>query len=158
MNSTSQSRDGNEAKADAKAWVGNWASTTFRVRYVETDQMGVVYYANYLVWFEIGRVEFCRQHGFAYRDMELEDGLFIAVVEANCRYKASAHYDDEIEIRTCLRAMRRRVLVFGYEVYRRSDHLLLADGETTHVVIDRQGRASALPQKYRHLFETGIRV
>lgn len=132
-----------------------WASTTFRVRYSETDQMGVVYYANYLVWFEIGRTEFCRQHGFEYRDMELDDGLCIIVAEASCRYKASAHYDDEIVVKTCLTAARRRVLIFGYEIYRHSDHLLLAEGETTHVVVNREGRACALPDKYRGLLLAG---
>src|SRR5215472_8343252 len=95
----------------------HWMSSTFRVRYSETDQMQVVYYANFLVWFEIGRTDYCRQHGFAYRDMEEQDGLFIMVAEARCRYKAPARYDDEIEVCTCLKAMRRRVLVFGYEVY-----------------------------------------
>ena len=86
-----------------------WASTTLRVRYAETDQMGVVYYANYMVWFEIGRTEFCRQHGFEYRDMERDDGLCIIVAEASCRYKASAQYDDEVLVKTCLRAVRRRI-------------------------------------------------
>ena len=80
--------------------------------------MGVVYYANYLVWFEIGRTDFCRKHGFAYREMEQQDGLYIMVAEARCRYKAPARYDDEILVRTCLKATRRRVLIFGYEVYR----------------------------------------
>jgi len=136
----------------------DWVSTTFRVRYAETDQMGVVYYANYLIWFEIGRSEFCRQHGFEYRDMEQQDGLYIIVAEASCRYKSSAHYDDEIEVRTCLRAGRRRVLVFGYEVYRSEDHQLLAEGETTHVIVDRAGRACTLPEKYREFFAAGVKA
>jgi acyl-CoA thioester hydrolase len=135
-----------------------WVSTSFRVRYAETDQMGVVYYANYLVWFEIGRSEFCRQHGFEYRDMEREDGLAIIVAEASCRYKASAHYDDEVCVRTCLRAARRRVLIFGYEIYRQPDNVLLAEGETTHVIVNRHGRPCALPDKYRELFETGVKL
>src|SRR5271157_6481407 len=96
----------------------DWTSSTVRVRYAETDQMGVVYYANYLVWFEIGRTDFCAQHGFAYREMEHEDGLYIMVAEARCRYKAPAHYDDELVVRTRLTGMRRRVLVFGYEIYK----------------------------------------
>jgi acyl-CoA thioester hydrolase len=136
----------------------DWVSTTFRVRYAETDQMGVVYYANYLIWFEIGRSEFCRQHGFEYRDMEQQDGLCIIVAEASCRYKSSAHYDDEIEVRTCLREVRKRVLVFGYEIYHSIDHRLLAEGETTHVVVDRAGRARALPDKYRELFAAGVKT
>lgn len=136
----------------------DWTSTTFRVRYAETDQMGVVYYANYLVWFEIGRSEFCRQHGFEYRDMEREGGLCIIVAEASCRYKASAHYDDEIVVKTCLRGARKRVLIFGYEIYRQVDGLLLAQGETTHVIVNHEGRPCALPEKYRELFLTGARV
>jgi len=95
-----------------------WTATTLQVRYAETDQMGVVYYANYMIWFEIGRTDFCRQHGFAYREMEQQGGLYIMVAEARCRYKAPARYDDEILVRTCLKAIRRRVLIFGYEVYR----------------------------------------
>ncbi|MBZ5543143.1 MAG: acyl-CoA thioesterase [Acidobacteriia bacterium] len=133
----------------------DWASTTFRVRYAETDQMGVVYYANYFVWFEIGRTDFCRQHGFAYRDMEKEDGLCIIVAEARCRFKAPARYDDEIEVRTALRDMRRRVLTFVYEVYRKSDETLLAEGETVHVITDLNGRPRALPEKYRELLKVG---
>jgi acyl-CoA thioester hydrolase len=135
-----------------------WVSTTFRVRYAETDQMGVVYYANHLIWFEIGRTEFCRRHGFEYRDMEQQDGLSIIVAEAKCRYKSPAHYDDEVEIRTRLSAMRKRVLVFGYEIVRPSDHRLLAEGETTHVIVDRAGRACELPAKYRELFAAGVQA
>lgn len=136
----------------------DWATTTLRVRYAETDQMGVVYYANYMVWFEIGRTEFCRQHGFEYRDMEREDGLCIIVAEASCRYKASAHYDDEIVVKTCLREVRRRVLIFGYQIYRPSDDKLLAEGETTHVIVNREGRPCALPDKYRELFLAGTNL
>jgi len=135
-----------------------WSATKLRVRYAETDQMGVVYYANYLVWFEVGRTEFCRQHGFEYRDMEREDGLCIIVAEAHCRYKAPARYDDEILVKTRLTAVRRRVLVFGYEIYRQADNLLLAEGETTHVVVNREGRPSPLPDKYRELFLAGAKI
>jgi acyl-CoA thioester hydrolase len=127
----------------------NWTSTEVRVRYAETDQMGVVYYANYLVWFEIGRTDFCLRHGFAYRDMEQEDGLYIMVAEARCRYKAPARYDDEIEVRTRLTGMRRRVLIFGYEIYKQPTNELIAEGETVHVITDRDGRPRTLPDKYR---------
>jgi acyl-CoA thioester hydrolase len=129
-----------------------WTTKTLQVRYAETDQMGVVYYANYLVWFEIGRTDFCRQNGFAYREMEQEDGLYIMVAEVRCRYKAPARYDDELTIRTCLKAMRRRVLIFGYEVYRQATDELLAEGETVHVITDGDGRPRSLPDKYRDLF------
>ena len=134
----------------------DWCETSLRVRYAETDQMGVVYYANYLVWFEIGRSEFCRQHGFEYRDMERDDGLCIIVAEASCRYKASARYDDEIVVKTCLRGVRKRVLIFGYEIYRQADNVLLAHGETTHVIVNREGRPCALPEKYRDAFLSSI--
>ena len=132
----------------------DWTSTTLRVRYAETDQMGVVYYANYFIWFEVGRTDYCRQKGFAYRDMEKEDGLCIIVAEARCRYKAPARYDDEIEVRTCVRQVRRRVIVFGYEIYRQATNELLAEGETVHVITDLEGRPRALPEKYRDLLIT----
>ena len=132
-----------------------WTSSSFRVRYAETDQMGIVYYANYLVWFEIGRTDYCREQGFAYREMEEQDGLYIMVAEARCRYKAPARYDDEIQVRTCLRDVRKRVIVFGYEVYRLPDEEMLAEGETVHVITDREGHPRALPQKYAELFHAG---
>jgi acyl-CoA thioester hydrolase len=130
----------------------DWTSTRVRVRYSETDQMGIVYYANFFVWFEIGRTDLCRQHGFAYRDMEEQDGLYIMVAEARCRYKAPAHYDEELLVRTRLRTARKRVLVFAYEVHRESNDIVLAEGETVHVITDREGRPRALPDKYRALF------
>lgn len=130
----------------------SWTTKTLQVRYAETDQMGVVYYANYLVWFEIGRTEFCRQNGFAYREMEEQEGLYIMVAEVRCRYKTPARYDDELTIRTRLKAMRRRVLIFGYEVYRPATDELLAEGETVHVITDFDGHPRSLPDKYRDLF------
>jgi acyl-CoA thioester hydrolase len=129
-----------------------WTETTLRVRYAETDQMGVVYHANFLVWFEIGRTDFCRQRGFAYKEMEETDGLYIMVAEVRCRYKAPARYDDEILVRTCLKEFRRRVLVFRYEVLRPLTDELLAEGETVHVITDREGRPRSAPDKYRELF------
>ncbi len=136
----------------------DWTTTTLRVRYAETDQMGIVYYANFFIWFEIARADFCRQHGFAYREMEQQDGLYIIVAEAKCRYKAPARYDDEILVRTCLRGARKRVLVFGYEVYRPIENELLAEGETVHVITDRQGHPRALPDKYREKFLAGLKA
>ena len=105
--------------------------TRVRVRYAETDQMGVVYHSNHFIWFEIGRVEFLRQLGFSYKDMEAADGCFIAVVDARCRYKAPARYDEEIIVRTHLKNIRESVIHFGYELVRSSDGVLLAEGETT---------------------------
>ncbi len=116
-----------------------------RVRYAETDQMGVAYYANHFIWFEVGRSEFCRQRGFAYRQLEEEFGFYLVVVEARCRYLAPARYDDEIVIRTWLGEMRKRSLSFRYEIFKREDGRKLAEGETVHVLVDREGRARALP-------------
>jgi acyl-CoA thioester hydrolase len=121
-----------------------------RVRYAETDQMGVVYYSNFLVWFEIGRVELLRQVGFDYKTMEVEDGCFIPVVEVSCRYKAPARYDDELIIETRVTGVRGAVLKFRYRVLRVGDQRLLAEGETTHVVTDRTMTKRALPEKYVH--------
>ena len=126
--------------------------TRVRVRYAETDQMGVVYHSNHFIWFEIGRVEFLRQLGFSYKDMEAADGCFIAVVDARCRYKAPARYDEEIIVRTHLKNIRESVIHFGYELVRASDGVLLAEGETTHIVADAQMRKTAIPEKYMSAF------
>lgn len=130
--------------------------TRLRVRYAETDQMGVVYHANHLIWFEVGRVELMRQMGFSYRDMEREDGLFIAVAQATCRYRAPAHYDDEIVVRTNLKTVRESVIVFSYELSRADNGKLLAEGETTHIVTDSNMKVSELPDKYLTVFRAAI--
>lgn len=139
-----------------KASPGVVCETRLRVRYAETDQMGVVYHANHFVWFEIGRVEFLRQLGFAYKDMEQQDGCFIAVVDARCRYKAPARYDDEIVVRTHLKHVRESVVHFGYELLRASDGLLLAEGETTHVVANAEMKTTPLPEKYLQVFREAV--
>jgi len=126
--------------------------TRIRVRYAETDQMGVVYHANHFIWFAVGRVEFLRQLGFSYKDMEQHDDCFIAVVDARCRYKAPALYDDEVIVRTRLKNIRESVIHFGYELVRVSDGAVLAEGETTHIVADSQMRKTALPEKYMKVF------
>ena len=123
-----------------------------RVRYAETDQMGVVYHANYFVWFEVGRVELLRQLGFSYRDMEQNDGCFIAVVDARCRYKAPAHYDEEIIVCTHLKNVRESLVHFGYELVRAGDGSLLAEGETTHIVTDAEMKVRPIPEKYMKVF------
>ena len=130
--------------------------TTIRVRYAETDQMGVVYHANYFVWFEVGRVELFRQMGFNYRDLEEREQCFMAVVEARCRFKSPAHYDDEIRIRTSLKHIRNSFIQFGYEAVRVSDGELLAEGETMHIVTDAHMNKRALPEKYQEAFRTAI--
>ena len=132
--------------------------TVVRVRYAETDQMGVVYHSNYLIWFEVGRVELLRQLGFSYRKMEEEDQCFIAVVEARCRFKSPAHYDDEICVRTSLKHVRNSFIQFGYEAVRVSDGQLLAEGETMHIVTDASMTKRALPEKYREAFAAAVRT
>ena len=119
-----------------------------RVRYAETDQMGVVYYSNFLVWFEIGRVELLRQLGFDYKTMEVDDDCFIPVVEVNCRYKSPARYDDELIVETRVTGVRGAVLKCRYRVVRVGDRQLLAEGETVHVVTDHTLTKRALPEKY----------
>ena len=121
--------------------------TTLRVRYAETDQMAVVYYANYIIWFEVGRTEMLRQMGLTYREME-EDGMVLPVVEVKCRYKHPARYDDEITIRTWVVNLRASFLRFQYEVVRKSDGRLLAEGESVHVVVGRDLKRTPLSGKY----------
>ncbi len=127
---------------------GEWHETLLRVRYAETDKMGIVYYANYLVWFEIGRTEFCRARGFSYRDMEEMDDAFLVVAEGYCRYKAPAYYDDELVIRTHITELRKRSLRFGYEIVRVLDGQIIAEGETGHVVTAGSGRVRSFPEGY----------
>jgi len=133
------------------------SEVALRVRYAETDQMGVVYHANYFVWFEVGRVEFLRDLGFSYREMEQEEDCYIAVVDVRCRYKAPARYDDELVVRTHLKNVRESLVHFGYELVRSADGLLLAEGETTHVVIDREMKKTAIPEKYMRVFRKCLR-
>jgi acyl-CoA thioester hydrolase len=130
--------------------------TRIRVRYAETDQMGVVYHANHFVWFEVGRVELLRQLGFSYRDMEASDGCFIAVVDARCRYKAPARYDDEIVVRTQMKNIRESLIHFAYELLRASDGTLLAEGETTHIVTDAEMKVTTIPAKYLEAFRQAM--
>ncbi len=131
------------------ARMNDFHETKVRVRYAETDRMGVVYYANYLVWFEIGRVETFRQLGFSYKEMEEADDSFVVVAESHCRYLRPAHYDDVILIRTRVGESRSRTLRFHYELVKEATGELLATGETLHVICDSRGRPKALPAKYR---------
>ena len=130
--------------------------TRLRVRYAETDQMGVVYHSNHFVWFEIGRVELLRQLGFSYRDMESKDDRFIAVAEAKCRYRAPVRYDEEIVVRTEMLNVRDSVVHFGYELRRLDDGALLAEGETTHIVTDAEMKIAELPEKYLKAFRAAL--
>ena len=135
--------------------MSDYAETTVRVRYAETDQMGVVYYGNYFIWFEIGRVELCRQLGFEYKRMETEDDSFIVVADAHCRYKRPARFDDLLVIRTKVSESQRRTVRFAYEIIDQASGELLATGDTLHVICDRLGRPKSLPEKYRKYFPVG---
>lgn len=127
------------------------ARPVVRVRYAETDQMGVVYYANYLVWFEVGRTEWLRDTGSTYRRMEEADGLSLPVIESHCEYRQPARYDDELEIRTRARGVSAVRLAFDYEIVRRADGVTVATGHTVHATLDRAGRPVRIPAPVKEL-------
>ncbi len=122
-----------------------------RVRYAETDKMGVVYHANYFVWFEVGRTDLLRNHGWTYRDMEAE-GFSLPVIEAHCDYKQPARYDDELEIRVEGTRISPARVAFKYEVVRASDGQLLVNGHTVHAAVDRGGKPCRLPARVTDIF------
>jgi acyl-CoA thioester hydrolase len=126
--------------------------TVLRVRYAETDRMGIVYHSNFVIWFEVGRVELLRQLGFQYSEMEQHDNCHIPVVDLRVRFKAPAQYDDEIVVRTELKNVRSSLLHFSYEVFRQSDRALLATGETMHIIVDDKFDRRPLPEKYMKAF------
>jgi acyl-CoA thioester hydrolase len=128
------------------------SETRLRVRYAETDRMGVVYYANYLVWMEVGRVELCKALGFNYRDMENQDGILLAVAESYCRYRAPAQFDDEVIVKTWLDDANSRLAVFAYEMRLAESGKVLATGHTRHVFVNTRMERTRLPQKYHPLF------
>jgi acyl-CoA thioester hydrolase len=125
-------------------------TSTVRVRYAETDQMGVVYYANYLVWMEVARVDYCRSIGFHYKDMELDDGILLAVAESHCRYVSPARFDQEIAIASSIADVNRRIVSFDYEMT--CEGRRVAMGQTKHVFLNRELRPVRLPDKYAALF------
>jgi acyl-CoA thioester hydrolase len=125
-----------------------------RVRYAETDKMGVVYYANYLVWFEVGRTDLLRGSGCSYREMEVE-GFSLPVIEAQCSYRQSARYDDDLDIRTTGTLLSRVRVRFNYEVVRAADEAVLAEGYTVHASLDQDGRPRRLPDRIATLFPRG---
>jgi acyl-CoA thioester hydrolase len=122
-----------------------------RVRYAETDQMGVVYHSNYFVWFEVGRTDLLRGNGWTYREMEA-DGVSLPVIEAHCAYKQPARYDDDLEIRTTGTLVSPVRVEFSYEVVRPKDHQTVAIGRTVHASLDRNGRPCRLPERVKGLF------
>jgi acyl-CoA thioester hydrolase len=125
--------------------------STLRVRYAETDKMGVVYYANYLVWFEVARADLLRSLGWTYREME-HAGVSLPVIEAHCEYHRAARYDDEIEVRTEGRMLSPVRMEFQYKVFRRDDQVLTASGRTVHAALDPNGRPCRLPDRIREVF------
>lgn len=128
-----------------------WNETKIRVRYAETDKMGIVHHANYYIWFELGRSNYCRTKGFSYLEMEDEDNIRLVVAESSCRYKSPAFYDDELTVRTRIAQIRSRSIIFIYEIYRESDKIILAVGETKHIVTDTNNKISTFPQKYKDM-------
>ncbi len=126
--------------------------TRVRVRYAETDQMGVVYYANYLVWMEVARVEFCKALGFRYKDMEIDDGVLLAVVEAHCRYLYPARFDEEIVVETRIAEANSRIVSFAYEMRLAEGDRKLAKGSTRHIFCNREMKPTRLPAKYHKAF------
>jgi acyl-CoA thioester hydrolase len=130
--------------------------TTIRVRYAETDRMGVVYYGNFYTWFEVGRVEFLREAGYRYRDVEETDGCYIVVVESGCRYRSPARFDDELVIRTRLKSLRGPIIRFSYEIIRMDNGAAVAEGETTHLVCDAQMKVRALPESYMQVLQGAL--
>ena len=129
----------------------DWYETEIRVRYAETDAMGIVHHGNYLTWFEVARSEFCRSRGFSYKQTEDDGGALLVVAETYIRYKSAAFYDDLLTIRLKIGEMRSRSLTFIYQIYRPSDDTLIAEGETLHLVTDRDRKVRQLPEIYRTL-------
>jgi acyl-CoA thioester hydrolase len=127
------------------------STSTVRVRYAETDAMGVAYHANYLVWFEIGRTDLLRALGWSYRDMEAS-GVNLPVIEVSCHYRRPARYDDELEIRTTGQLTSGVRMEFTYELAVRGDDRLLAEGRTAHAAVGRNGKPCRLPVRITETF------
>lgn len=131
-----------------------WHETEVRVRYAETDKMGIVHHSNYYIWFELGRSEVCRAKGFSYLQMEDQDNALMVVAESSCRYKSPAFYEDFLTIRTKINKIRSRSIIFDYEVYRQSDDKILAIGRTLHIVTNKEHKITRLPRQYRDLLDS----
>jgi acyl-CoA thioester hydrolase len=125
----------------------DYVDVDVRVRYAETDQMGVAYYANYVVWFEVGRSEYCRAKGFSYRELE-ELGYRLAVVDLRCRYKGSVEYDELIVVRTHVKDLKTRMVTFGYAILKKETQEVVVHGETRHLCLNKKGNPSRMPEKF----------
>jgi len=131
--------------------MNGWHETEVRVRYAETDQMGIAHHANYLIWFETGRSDLCRARGFSYKEMEENDNALVVVAESYVRYKSPAFYEDILTIRTAISEIRSRSIRFSYEIFRGKDDSLLAEGETLHLVTDEDHKVKTIPEIYKRL-------
>lgn len=128
-----------------------WHETEIRVRYAETDKMGIVHHSNYLIWFETGRSDLCRARGFSYKEMEERENALLVVAESYCRYKSPAFYEDVLIVRTRIAEIRSRAIRFIYEIVRPLDNLLIAEGETLHLVTDKNNKVRQVPEIYKTL-------
>jgi acyl-CoA thioester hydrolase len=126
---------------------GDYVDVDVRVRYAETDQMGVAYYANYVVWFEVGRSEYLRAKGFSYRELE-ELGYRLAVVDLRCRYKGSVEYDELLIVRTHVKDLKTRMVTFGYAILKKETQEVVAHGETRHICLNKKGNPSSMPERF----------
>jgi acyl-CoA thioester hydrolase len=125
----------------------DYVDAEVRVRYAETDQMGVAYYGSYVVWFEVGRSAFCRAKGFSYRELE-EMGYRLVVVDLRARYKGSARYDDLIVVRTHLKELKNRIVTFAYRILKKDSEELIVQGETRHLCLNKKGNPGSMPEKF----------
>jgi|SRR5580704_11209996 acyl-CoA thioester hydrolase len=137
-----------QMRPDGQSFIPLVNEVRLRVRYAETDQMGVAYHSNHFIWFEVGRVELLRQLGFSYKEMEQNDNCHMPVVDARCRYRVPAVYDEEVIVRTHLKNVRESMAHFSYELRRAEDGRLLATGETMHIAVDSEKKVTAFPEKY----------
>ena len=126
--------------------------TRFRVRYAETDQMGVVYYSNYFVWMELGRAEYCRASGLRYKDLETNEGILLAVIDAHCRYLSPARYDEEVAVITSIATANKRMVEFEYDIRDALTDRRIAAGETKHLFLSRDMKPVKLPFRYFDAF------
>jgi acyl-CoA thioester hydrolase len=157
MSSPRPPRPASGSRAPSPPFPDLWFETRVRVRYAETDKMGVVYYGNYFTWFEIGRTDLCRQCGFSYRDMERERDAYLMVVSASCTYRRPAVYDDDLVVETRIATFARRTMSFEYRVVHADTHELLAEGATAHVVTTSDGRVRAFPTAEAALIEARLK-
>ncbi len=135
----------------------NFCESKLRVRYAETDQMGVVYHANYYIWFEVGRSDYLRMFGMTYKDMEAQ-GIIMPVIENHCRYKQSAMYDDMLTVKTSIKELSPAKISFLYTLIRDADGVILAEGETVHAFISSSKRPISIKKVNPALYELFLRA